>query len=167
MKTLIIYSSRSGNTKKLAEAVFVSLNEEDTEKTMVSITDLPVENYDYDLVIAGFSIMAGRVEPRMARFLASFTQKTKLLLFMTHGSARGSEMAKTVMNLAVNLVKTAEIVGCFSCQGEVAPNVLYKLGKSANPPAWLGEGENAKGHPDDKDCKELIMLVQKTLRRID
>ncbi len=52
---------------------------------------------------------------------SSRSEKTKLLLFMTHGSAKGSAMAKAVMNLAVDLVKTAEIVGCFSCQGEIAP----------------------------------------------
>ncbi len=51
MKSLIIYSSRSGNTKRLAEFAYNALK---GEKKLVSITELPLEKYDYDLVAVGF-----------------------------------------------------------------------------------------------------------------
>ncbi len=160
MKVLVLYSSRSGNTQKLAEAVYAAL---EGEKRLISITDLPLESYDYDLIIAGFSIMAGRVEPRMARFLAGFEEKTKILLFMTHGSKRGSALVKKVMKLAVRLVERADVVDCYSCQGEVSPVVLHKLRKASSPPAWLDEGENAQGHPDNGDIEEFVALVKENL----
>ncbi len=156
MKSLVVYSSRSGNTKKLAEFAYNALK---GEKKLVSITEVPLEKYDYDLVAVGFPIMAARVEPRAARFLADFNEKTRLVLFMTHGSEKESQLVEGVMAQASALVKNTEIVGRYSCQGEVDPKVLYKLGKSFRPFPWLKEAEDAKGHPDISDMEALAMLL--------
>ncbi len=156
MKSLVVYSSRSGNTKKLAEYAYNALK---GEKKLVSITELPLEKYDYDLVAVGFPIMGARVEPRAARFLAGFNEKTKLVLFMTHGSKKESQLAKDVMAQASALVKNAEIFGRYSCQGEVDPKILYKLGKSIRSFPWLKEAEEAKGHPDTGDMEALAVLI--------
>ncbi|PIE72850.1 MAG: flavodoxin family protein [Deltaproteobacteria bacterium] len=156
MKSLLVYSSRSGNTQKLAKAVY---NELKGEKRLVPITELPLDNYDYDLVALGFPIMAGRVEPRAARFLAGFEQKTRLVLFMTHGSRKDSRLVQDVMAQATALVKNAEIVGRYSCQGEVEQKVLGKLAKSSHPFPWLKDAGDAKGHPDCADIKALVRLI--------
>ncbi|PIE60707.1 MAG: flavodoxin family protein [Desulfobulbus propionicus] len=154
MKSLIIYSSRSGNTKKLAQA----LNDRyGTKKSLISITDLPPMDGHYDWVAVGFPVMAGRVEPRAARFLSAFDCTTrKLFLFITHGSFRDAELVKNVVKQAVSLVKNAEVSAVFTCQGEVDPRVLYKLKKGSAPPAWLDEADHAVGHPDSGDIEELI-----------
>ncbi len=158
MKTLIIHAGRSGNTKKMAEAVYNALS---GRKKLVSVTELPLQDYNYDLVILGFPIMAGRVEPRAARFLADFRKRTKLLLFMTHGSRRDSALVASVMKQAEGLVSGPELVGRYSSRGEVDSKVLYKLGKSSKPPEWLKEADGAKGHPDTDDIEGLIALVKK------
>ncbi len=160
MKSLLVYSSRSGNTEKLAKAAYKRLK---GAKKLVCITELPLQEYEYDLVAVGFPIMAGRVEPRAARFLAGFAENTRLVLFMTHGSQRQSALVKKVMDQAKGLVKNAAIVGCYSCPGEVDPRILYKLGKSSRPPEWLKEAENAKGHPDARDVEALVALLNKNL----
>ncbi len=163
MKTLIIYSSRFGNTRKMAQALSRALP---GDNELISITELPVSGGGYDLVVVGFPIMAGRVEPRAARFLAGLDEKVKLFLFMTHGSAKSSALVDRVMKTAVSLVKTAEVVGHYSCRGEVNPKVLDKLGRSATPPEWLAEAADSQGHPDSADQEALAALVKKTLATI-
>lgn len=58
MKILLVYSSRTGNTKKVAEAIGEELG----------ISAVPVEEKpaaaDFDLVIAGFWSTAARPMPR-------------------------------------------------------------------------------------------------------
>ncbi len=157
MKSVIIYSSRSGNTEKLARVIYEAL---DGEKEIYAITEVPPLDDHYDLVFAGFPVMAGRVEPRAARFLSEFDKKADFFLFATHGSFRDSELVRTVMARAADLIKSAAVTGVFTCQGEVSSKVLKKLGKSNRPPAWLDEGEKAGGHPDKEDLEELAAMVR-------
>jgi flavodoxin len=158
MKSAVIYSTRSGNTEKLAQTIYDALN---GKKEIFSIQEVAPLDDDYDLVFVGFPVMAGRVEPRAARFLSGFDKKTKIFLFATHGSFRESELVKNVMAQAVSLIKTVKVTGIFTCQGEVVPKVLKKLRMSNRPPAWLDEGDLAKGHPDEEDIEALTTLIRK------
>ena len=50
MKSLVVYSSKSGNTRKLAEAVYAYLS---GEKDIAAMADAP-DPADYSFVAAGF-----------------------------------------------------------------------------------------------------------------
>ncbi len=156
MKSLVLYSSRSGNTKKLAQTVYETLG---GEKKLASITDI-VSLDSYDFIAIGFSIMGGRIEPRAKKFLQTFNNNADLFLFLTHGSLRQSQLVTDVKTQAVQLVKNANVIGTFTCQGEVAPGVLHKLQKGTTPPAWLDEAEYAKGHPTSQDMEELAEKIK-------
>ncbi len=160
MKSLVIYSSRSGNTGRLAQAVYDSLP---GEKGIVSISDLSGQDANCDLIILGFPIMAGRVEPRAKKYLSAFNCKTKLFLFVTHGSLKASELVANVLAQALDLLGNVDLAGTFTCQGEVDPKVIDKLRRGSRPPAWLDEAAHAKTHPNDKDIEELTELIQKTV----
>ncbi len=157
MQSLVIYSTRTGNTKYLAEAVYDTLG---GEKTLVPIAELPQLLDSYELIAVGFSIMAARIEPRAAKFLSSYDAKAKLFLFATHGSATGSALVKNVMEQAAGLVQRSELVGSFTCRGEVNPRVLYKLRKSSQPPPWLDEADESVGHPNEQDIQELSTVIR-------
>ncbi len=158
MKSLVLYSSRTGNTQKLAQTVYDVLPD---EKQLVSITELASLAEDYDFIAAGFSIMGGRVEPRAKKFLQAFDKKANLFLFLTHGSLRQSQLVKDVRAQALALVPNANVVGTFSCQGEADPKVIHKLQKGTRPPAWLDEAKYAEGHPNTEDLEELASAVKK------
>ncbi len=54
MKSLILYWSAGGNTKKVAETIKATLEQANVSANMVRITeDLVVDLYDYDLVFLG------------------------------------------------------------------------------------------------------------------
>ncbi len=60
MKSLIVYASQSGNTKKLATAVYDSL---EGEKELCDVDQVPSGNLAYDLVAVGFWLQAGNRIP--------------------------------------------------------------------------------------------------------
>ncbi len=157
MKTRIIYSTRSGNTQKLAESIYDEL---DGEREIVPITQVGSLNDDYDLIAVGFPIMAARIEPRAARFLSSYENRAKIFLFVTHGSAEDSDLVKGVMEQAYRILENSVVVGSFSCRGQVDPKVLRKLKKAARPLAWLSEADDSSGHPDQGDINALRMAIR-------
>jgi hypothetical protein len=87
----------------------------------------------------------------------------KVFLFATHGAAKGSDHARGAMEYAVSLVNGANVIGTYSCQGEVNPKVLEKIKQKDSPPPWLHEADDAVNHPDDTDIAELIAALKKAL----
>ena len=155
MRSLIVYSSQSGNTKKLAEAVYEALP---GEKGIYPVEEAPDPN-GYDLVAVGFWFKAGNPEPKSAEYLKRI-QGARLFLFATQGAANGSEHVKKGMEAAKSLAKGAEIVGTFDCQGAVNPGLLEKVKARPNPPEWIGDADGAVGHPDEADLRKLKEVVQ-------
>jgi flavodoxin len=150
MKSLIVYSSQSGNTKKLAQAVYESLT---GSKEMVAVAEAP-DPAGYDFVALGFWLQAGKPDPKSADYLGKVGKKP-LFLFATHGAAAGSDHARNAMNQARSLAPEADIVGTYSCQGEVNPKVLEKARSKPEPPAWINDAGYAPGHPDEADIEVL------------
>lgn len=157
-KVLIVHSSRSGNTKKLAEAVNSLLG---GEKTLCAITDAP-EPEGYDLVALGFWLMAGKPDPASAEYLSRIGA-SKLFLFSTHGAATGSDHALKAMAAAKSMAPSAQIVGTFECQGEVNPTFLEKARKKDPQPPWINDAHDAIGHPDADDIERLCTAVRSCL----
>ncbi len=157
MKTLIVYSSQTGNTRKLADKIYDTL---DGVTDIISVEQDP-DPAGYDLVAVGFWYMGGKPDPKSQKFLSKIGSGTKVFLFATHGAGRDSEHAKNGILAAVNLVKEAEVVGAFSCQGEVNPDILEKVSQRPQPPEWLPEAPLAIGHPNESDFVELVQMLKK------
>jgi flavodoxin I len=157
MKSLIAYSSKSGNTKKLAEAVRDTLP---GEKTFAAIEENPAST-GYDLVCVGFWFQAGKPDPQSSKFLSA-CGPGKVFLFATHGATTYSKHAENGMNEAKKLASGTEVVGTFHCQGEVSPQLLEKAQSMDPPPPWITDAPLAAGHPDMQD----IALLQKEIQTV-
>lgn len=160
MKSLIVYASQSGNTKTLATAVYDSL---EGKKELCDIDQAPSGNLEYDLVAVGFWLKAGKPDPKTEAFLKACRTTAKVFLFATHGAAKRSDHARGAMEYAVSLLNGANVIGTYSCQGEVNPKVLEKARQKDSPPPWLHEADDAVGHPDDMDIAELKAALKKAL----
>ncbi len=161
MKTLIVYSSQTGNTKKLAEAVNQVI---EGEKTFCPVGEAP-EPDGYDLVMLGFWLMAGKPDPKSAEYLAKLGD-TKLFLFATHGATVDSDHAKKAMEIARSMAPAARVAGEFNCPGEVNPAHLEKVLKKDPQPVWAKDGHKAAGHPDSSDIDRLTAAVKACLSQI-
>ena len=154
MKSLVVYSSKTGNSKKIAETIYESLA---GEKQISAVGDAP-EPADFDLVSVAFWLQAGKPDPASQEYLTKISNQ-KVVLAATHGAAKGSAHAENAMKFAEDLVPGANVLATFSCQGEVNPEFMKKAAAKPEPPPWIGDAAAAKGHPDDKDVAELKELI--------
>jgi len=158
MKTLIVYSSQTGNTQKLAEAIYENISD---EKIICKIEEAP-EPSGYDLVCLGFWLKAGKPDPKSLDYLKKITSQ-KLFLFATHGAASKSAHAKQAIETAKSMADQATIIGSFNCPGEVNPKVLEKASSKEVPPIWLQDAPDAKNHPDSADLEQLVKTLKQCL----
>ncbi len=155
MKSLIVYSTQTDNTKKLAQTIHESLP---GEKEIKLVDDAPAPG-EYDFVAVGFWLMAGKPDPKAAAYLEGLEADQTVFLFATHGAAKGSAHAQQAMQAARELAAGASVVGTYSCQGEVNPKVLAKVKAKPQPPVWLDDTATGVGHPDEKDLTELKEII--------
>lgn len=155
MKYLITYSSQSGNTEKLARSLGGSLPGQAEIKPLAEASDLA----DYQAVVVGFWLKGGQPDPQTAEFLARVGSQ-KLFLFATHGAAAGSDHVNGALAAAKKMADRAEVVGSFTCQGEVNPDLLAKLKASGKAPVWIADADAAVGHPDQADLEAFQKSVK-------
>ncbi|GAB6906066.1 Flavodoxin family protein [Desulfosarcina cetonica] len=151
MKSLVVYSSQSGNTRKLAEAVYQSLP---PGASLSSVDEAP-DPGDYDFVALGFWLQAGQPDPKSQAYLKKLNGHARVFLFATHGANPDSEHARSAMTAAQAMADGATFAGSFDCYGEVNPKVLEKVRARPDAPAWIADADKAVGHPDSADIEHL------------
>jgi flavodoxin len=156
MKSLVVYSSKSGNTRKLAEAVHEYLT---GEKELVAVADAP-DPAGYSFVAVGFWLKAGQPDPDSQAFLAKLQEGQSVYLFATHGAAAGSAHAENAMKKAKELAAGTHILATFSCPGEVDPEFLQIAAQKDPLPPWLADAPAAKGRPDANDLKRVVRMLE-------
>ncbi len=161
MKILTAYSSITGNTKKIAEAINSRLSD---DKTLCTIEEAP-DPRNFDLIFLGFWLMAGKPDPSALDFLKRITNQ-KLFLFATHGAAIDSDHARSAMALAISMADSAQVIGTFSCQGEVSPSFLDKARARDPQPVWIEDATGAVGHPNNLDIRRLSEVLDTKLPEV-
>ncbi|UHR02809.1 flavodoxin family protein [Peptoniphilus sp. GNH] len=124
MKGLIIYSSRTGNTKRMAEKIYQVLK----EKHQMIIRDMKdlkdTENCDF--ILLGAWIDRGTLETKALKLLKTIENK-KIGLFATLGAMPDSEHGKKVIKNLENLLIDRDSLGQYICPGLVDPKMIEKL----------------------------------------
>jgi len=156
MKSLVVYSSKSGNTRKMAEAVFEYLR---GEKEIVAVADAP-DPAGYSFVAVGFWLKAGQPDPDSQAFLARLKEGQAVYLFATHGAAATSAHAENGMKKAKELAGGAHVVSTYSCPGEVDAEFLKVAAQKDPLPAWVPDAPAAKGRPDANDLKMVVRMLE-------
>ncbi len=119
-KTLVTYFSRTGNTKKIAEAVFEAVPGDKVLLPMKEVSDLA----PYRLVFIGFPVQSHSVAPPAEEFLKRVPAGKKIAFFSTHGSVTGSNLAREALEHATILAAGAKLLGTFACRGKVSLQAL-------------------------------------------
>jgi len=163
MKSLVVYSSMTGNTKKLAEAVYETLQD---EKEIFELGEAP-DPSGYDLVAVGFWFKSGKPNPETLEYLSKLSGKS-LFIFATHGAPAEYDHVASGMEEAKKLAEGAKVIGSFNCVGAVNPKVLEKVRSmpEEKQPPWISRAEEAAGHPDEKDIQGLKEAVAAALNAI-
>lgn len=151
MKALVTYFSQTGNTAKVAGAIYEGI--EAAERDLAAISEVE-DISDYDLIFCGFPVHAHRVPHSMEVFLEKLPSGTKVALFATHGSLRGGILAVQAFHHGITIGDGLNILGTFGCRGKVRQSVLDALEEKAENWAWVMEARSAAGHPDGADLAD-------------
>lgn len=163
LKSLLVYSSRTGNTKKVGEAIAEVFQNID----IFPVAQAPSPE-DYDFILVGFWVNRGTADDEAKAYMARLKNK-KVALFATLGAYPDSQHAVDSMERAGALLDASnQLKGTFICQGKVDGRLLEKFRElpTGHPHAVTPEREarhrEAAKHPDSIDLER----AQKTFAAI-
>lgn len=115
MKVLVAYMSQTGNTKKIAEAIFEEIQAEKDIKELKDVASLE----GYGFIFVGFPIHYGGPAKRAKDFLEKRVQGKKIALFVTHATREDSKGLQKWLAKCKKAATGADLVGFFNCQGNI------------------------------------------------
>lgn len=170
MNILIAYSSTTGNTKKVAEAVKSGIPQAD----LLPIKEVKAESLEkYDLIITGGWIDKGTFNAEVVNFVKNIKNR-KTAYFFTLGAYPDSDHAKHCTEAIDKLFKenSNEILGKFWCQGAIDPKLIEFMSKlpadhimAPNPERrqrWI----DAASHPDNNDLENAKAFGESIINTI-
>lgn len=164
MKVLVTYFSQTGNTKKVAEAIFEEIQTEKELKPLKEVDSL--EGYDFTFI--GFPVQGFGPIKNAADFIKKHATDKKIALFVTHAMPPDMDMLQSLLSKCKKPANKAEIVGFYDCQGELAENVAQMLMKSGNPQMeQFGKmRDETAGHPNDEEIKNARVFAKETIEKL-
>lgn len=158
-KTLVTYVSGTGNTKKVAEAIFEAL---DGDKTIKPIND--VETVDgFGLVFVGFPVHAHSVPYKVDAFIKKLLPAQKVAFFCTHGALSGHRLSREGLEHAATAASKCKLLGTYSCRGKISVEVIEAIKKSPENFEWLEMASSADSHPNETDLAEAKVFARQVV----
>ncbi|MDR0882193.1 MAG: flavodoxin family protein [Candidatus Adiutrix sp.] len=158
MKTIVVYSSLTGNTRRVAEGLLPALPE---GTLCVNVQEAP-EPVGFDLVLPGFWVDRGQADAAMLGYLAKM-KNCRTGFFFTLGAYPDSPHADEVAaDTAKRLAEGGnQVLGHFRCQGRVDPALLERMKTMLPPdhphvqmtPERQARLDEAAKHPDELDLE--------------
>ena len=164
MNILVTYFTRSGNTEKVAKAIY----EELTESKSLSKIDMNQKLDEYDLVFLGFPIENYWCPKDIHDFLRKNTENAKIAFFVTHGVPESNPLLKEWISRTKQLLPpSAEVIDQFTCQSEVAQNVVDSLKQSGKPMQmqWADHCLHLIGLPDENKLQKAREFAKKVQQK--
>jgi len=167
MKILVTYFSQTGNTLKIAEAIFSEIHDEKELKPLNEVPDLD----KYDLTFVGFPIIQFRPPRAVRTFLGKYTKGKKIAMFVTHASWNSPELA-SFLELWLSKCKAAaagsKLEGFFDCQGELAETSAELFLQSEFPEIrHFGSLRSMTvGHPNKEDICNAKIFARAVLEKM-
>ncbi len=147
MKALVAYLSKTGNTRKVAEAIYAGLD--GLEKELKPITEVE-STAGYDIAFLGFPVQQMGPDKHAAQLLARHCVEGRpVALFITHASPEENPELQPMLARFRTAAQGADIVAMFDCQGELAQGVKRIMRIMPDPKLrrWAKE-DNSQGQPD-------------------
>jgi flavodoxin len=166
MRALVAYSSLTGNTKKIAEAMYEEINiEKDIFK---SNENFNIENYDF--IVVGYWVDKGICDNKIKEILGK-TNNKNIILFGTLGAKENSAYYESIKKRIEALVpESNKILGHFLCQGKINEKLTEKYKEmlknnqgDEHIKEQLENHEEAMKHPDEKDIYNAKNFIKKCI----
>jgi menaquinone-dependent protoporphyrinogen IX oxidase len=167
MKYLVTYWTQTGNTKKIAEAIFSALPGDKTIKPFDEVDTFK----GFDLTFIGFPVMQFGAPLVAKKFISAHAPDKKIALFVTHAMPSLSENPQQKAMLEKELEKCraacskSNLVGLFHCQGELSEKTADELIASNIPMLmeFAGMRPQTIGHPDAEEHKQAQSFARRVI----
>lgn len=165
MNILVLYSSRTGNTKKVAEAIGAALGAE--VRPVHEMGDAS----SFDLVFVGFWAFR-RGADMEARQAIGKLQRKAVAIFGTAGAYPDSDAAKSYIENTAALVREDNTyLGGFICQGRVHSFHVNHRSMHTNEvhpltPERKARLEEAEKHPDEADLVKAAEFAKEMAEKV-
>ncbi len=169
MKALVTYFSRTGNTEKIANAIYEELA---SPRDIVPIEQVSSPT-GYDLVFIGSPIEKHGLVEIVKSFIKKIDPKTKVALFITHAAPEQSGFANSYVEACKHLFEeTSNLVGVFNCQGELSSDLAAHMLKSNDPQLqkFAEMRQFTVNQPDEERierCKQFVKTMQERVSSLD
>ena len=154
MSYAIAYSSRTGNTAQLAQAVREALSEQEGRY----FGEPHAEALVADTIYVGFWTDKGTCDEQTAHFLKGLTNQ-RIFLFGTAGFGGAPAYFDQILGrVKENLGPNVQVVGTYMCQGKMPQGVRDRYEGMEDSPrrtAMLENFDRALCHPDQGDLDRL------------
>jgi len=182
LKVLVSYFTETGNTEKVAQAIYeevVARGHDCRLKTVGEITSGSLN--DYDLVFLGSACHSSDLAKPVKQILEGIDPESRFKLagFATHatyrpeGSTRRQELyEKWASKCSTSFDKASErkqlnFLGYFSCQGAPSAPIEEFIHKTiiTNEDEWKEYSEEVRKHPNAEDLQKARRFAQEVLAK--
>lgn len=168
MNTLVIYSSKTGNTQMIAKKIFDSIVRYEAA-TLCTVEDV-LENVamvnDYEKIAVGYWNDKGTADALTLK-LVEFISDKSLILFGTQGACPDSEHGQKCIENVNALFNKNKILDHFLCQGKIDEK-LTKMFENLpeDHPHYMDESrrkrhQEAALHPNSQDLEKAVLMIEK------
>jgi len=158
MNILVTYWSQTGNTRKIAEAIYKSISCTKELKTFEEVESCE----GFDLIFIGFPVMQFGPPQAARKFIASRAAGKSIALFITHAMFSESKdpaqqaMLAKELDKCTSICSKANLRGLFHCQGELSEKITSELLATGIPilSEFAAMRPGTIGHPDRYEVEE-------------
>ena len=162
MKYSVIYSSRTGNTKLLADTILESLSSDDC----IYAGEPDVKALDADIIYAGFWTDKGTCDEKFGEFIKNVKDR-KLFLFGTAGFGQDPSYFKRIIERVKEILDpSVKLEGYYMCQGKMPLSVRERYEKmlknedqAPRMKMLIENFDTALSHPDKNDLEKLRKAI--------
>jgi len=179
MRVLVAYYSETGNTEKVARAIYEEASEEH-EADLKRVDEITTDTLnEYDVVFLGSACHSTDLASPAKRILVALpnSPRFKLAGFFTHATytSKGSGSQHMLFNRwvsncimsfqEVSKEKQIDFKGYFSCQGAPSPPIqdFIKREIVTSPDKWKEYIEEVMKHPTPEDLQKAGEFTRKIL----
>lgn len=159
----IIFSSRTGNTKELAETIYETLPKENCDYFGSDMMSEPTSEYVY----IGFWTNKGIADDESMKVIKRLKNK-KIFLFGTAGFGGSEIYFQNILDrIKESIDSSNRLIGEYMCQGKMPLSVRERYVKMKNQPQnmpdikeLIDNFDRALSHPDKDDLDKLRKMIK-------
>jgi len=162
MKVLVAYMTSTGNTKKVAEAIYGEIGCEKEIKPIAEVTDIG----GYDLAFLGFPTHGYGPDKKTRGILERLCSKGgNVALFVTHGAPENVPDVSEYMAKFKQAAAGAKLIDCFNCQGQLAGSTKFIMKLMSKKTREEARRDNSQGQPDQSRLDKARLFARETMSK--